>query len=139
MSLYAHRMSSSIRAARIDPPIESVQPIISHNVRILMATKQSQQGDIGKLIGRTQSAISAKLLGKAEWSIDEILTLSKFGGRAWPVSRFLADPEAEPRLGQPTDAYIRPYIAASSPKADVSTRRNGHLTVVRPRRVPAAH
>lgn len=132
-------MTSTIRDVIAAPQINSVQPVISHNVRILMAYKGIQQSDLGALIGVKQSGVSSKLHGRVHWSVDELVALSKFGGKAWPVSRFLADPAAETPLGQPTDAYVRPYIAASSPKADVSTRRNGHLTVVRSRRVPAAH
>lgn len=101
----------------------SVQPVISRNVRILMATKGVAQQAIAEVIGKTPGAVSHKLSGRAEWTPDEILSLSLYGGEKWPLARFFNDPE-----GSPTAAKLRPELSAIQGKGRDPIPRTPLLT-----------
>ena len=108
----------------------SVQPIVSHNVRILMAYRGVQQQGIGFVIGKTANAVGHKLAGRSGWTLDEVEGLAEFGGPKWPVSRFFVDPERETEGPKSTVGYIATKLAASTPKPDRTNPVRGHLTAV---------
>lgn len=121
-------MTTSVRVRGLDPAARgSIQPIVSHNVRILMAHKRLDQRAVGAVIGKTAGAVGHKLSGRSEWSADEIVTLALYGGPAWPIARFFNDPEGlEPTVPNPA-SYIHSIQGEgrdSVPRTPILTRHS---------------
>jgi len=104
----------------------SIQPTISRNVRILMAHKDADQRDIGAVIGKSAQSVGHKLRGRADWSVDEVLELSQFGGPRWPIARFFNDPDLE----EPTEKRLTTKLRAIQGEGRDSMPRSPLLTPV---------
>jgi len=119
-------MSMSVTGLPAEPERVSIQPTISRNVRILMAHKGADQGDIAAVIGKSTQSVGHKLLGRAAWSVDEVLDLSEFGGPRWPLARFFNDPDLE----EPTRRSLTPKLRAIQGEGRDSMPRSPLLTPV---------
>lgn len=100
----------------------TLQPVVSRNVKILMATRDLNQQGVAAIIGKTQGAVQHKLAGRADWTIDELVTLAQWAGDHWPVARFLNDPE-----GQATVTEIPADLTAIEGKGRQSGPRQSPL------------
>lgn len=55
------------------------------NLRAEMARRQVKSYEAAAALGVRQATFSAKLNGKSEWTLDEMLTVKRFVGTAMPL------------------------------------------------------
>ena len=63
------------------PAPRSLGEVVSRAVRLLMAEHEVNQTALALVLGVTQTQVSARLRGKAQWSLDDLARLAAYFGR----------------------------------------------------------
>ena len=69
------------------PRTNTLQDLMTYNVRVLLTVNQVNQKDLAKAMGISEATLSQKFSGRTRWNIEDIDKASHYLGV--PASRFL--------------------------------------------------
>lgn len=97
----------------VDPQSRSVDEQIGERVHMLMFRQRVRQGEIGRLLGIDQSAVSKKLRGSRPWSAHDLqLIAERFGVTVG--SLFGEETDPRPNGGGEADAATNVALSCRS-------------------------